>query len=83
MQHQQSLALVLNLKTYHVDSQRITWELSPPLEWQKIYGFKASPTTRHQGILQAAQAQGNNWMHLTLWNLIWSLDWKFMREKQW
>ncbi|KAI2498354.1 hypothetical protein MHU86_16165 [Fragilaria crotonensis] len=32
--------------------------LSPPSEWQKLCGFKASSPSRLQGIKQSAQAQG-------------------------
>jgi hypothetical protein len=73
MQHARSVALVLHLKTGHVSPQfHVTFDpkfetvrqslgnLSPPSEWQKICGFKASSsTTRHQSIKQAAQAQGS------------------------
>jgi hypothetical protein len=73
MQHARSVALVLQLKTGHVSPQfHVTFDpkfetvrqslgnLSPPSEWQKICGFKASSSnTRHQSIKQAAQAQGS------------------------
>jgi hypothetical protein len=73
MQHARNVALVLHLKTGHVSPQyHVTFDLkfetvrqslgnlSPPSEWQKICGFKASSsTTRHQSIKQAAQAQGS------------------------
>ena len=66
MQHARSVALVLNLKTGHVSPQfHVTFDpkfetvrqslgnLSPPSEWQKMCGFKASSTPRQQGIKQA------------------------------
>ncbi|KAI2509498.1 hypothetical protein MHU86_4875 [Fragilaria crotonensis] len=71
MQHARSVALVLNLKTGHVSPQfHVTFDpkfetvrqslgnLSPPSEWQKLCGFKASSPSRLQGIKQSAQAQG-------------------------
>ena len=71
MQHARSVALVLNLKTGHVSPQfHVTFDpkfetvrqslgnLSPPSEWQKLCGFKASSPSRLQGIKQPAQAQG-------------------------
>ena len=70
MQHARSVALVLNLKTGHVSPQfHVTFDpkfetvrhslgnLSPPSEWQKMCGFKASSPSSFQGIKQAAQAQ--------------------------
>ena len=72
MQHARSVALVLNLKTGHVSPQfHVTFDpkfetvrqslgnLSPPSEWQKLCGFKASASSRLQGIKQPAQAQGS------------------------
>ncbi|KAI2513037.1 hypothetical protein MHU86_1328 [Fragilaria crotonensis] len=71
MQHARSVALVLNLKTGHVSPQfHVTFDpkfetvrhslgnLSPPSDWQKLCGFKASSTSRLQDIKQPAQAQG-------------------------
>jgi hypothetical protein len=71
MQHARSVALVLSLKTGHVSPQfHVTFDpkfesvrqslgnLSPPSEWQKMCGFKASSPSRLQGIKQPAQAQG-------------------------
>ncbi|KAI2512113.1 hypothetical protein MHU86_2200 [Fragilaria crotonensis] len=71
MQHARSVALVLNLKTGHVSPQfHVTFDpkfetvrqslgnLSPPSEWQRLCGFKASSPSRLQGIKQSAQAQG-------------------------
>ncbi len=71
MQHARGVALVLNLKTGHVSPQfHITLDLkfetvrqslgnlSPPSEWQKMCGIKASSPSRHQGIKQPTQAQG-------------------------
>ncbi len=68
MQHARTVALVLNLKTGHVSSQfHVTFDpkfetarhslgnLSPPSEWQKLCGFKASSPS---SIKQRAQAQG-------------------------
>jgi hypothetical protein len=71
MQHARSVALVLQLKTGHVSPQfHVTFDpkfetvrqslgnLSPPSEWQKISGFKASSPSRLQGTKQPAQGQG-------------------------
>ena len=71
MQHARIVALVLNLKTGHISPQfHVTFDpkfetvrqslgnLSPPSEWQKLCGFKASPPSRLQGIKQPVQAQG-------------------------
>ena len=68
MQHARTVALVLNLKTGHVSPQfHVTFDpkfetvrqslgnLSPPSEWQKLCGFKASSPS---SIKQSAQAQG-------------------------
>ncbi len=70
MQHAGSAAPVLNLKTGHVSPQfHVTFDpkfevrqslgiFSPPSEWQKMCGFKASSPSRLQGIKQSpAQAQ--------------------------
>jgi hypothetical protein len=71
MQHACSVALVLHLKTGHVSPQfHVTFDpkfetvrqslgnQSPPSEWQKICGFKASSPSRLQGTKQPAQGQG-------------------------
>jgi hypothetical protein len=70
MQHARSVALALHLKTGHVSPQfYVTFDpkfetvrqslgnLSPPSEWQKMCGFKASSPSRLQGTKQSPQGQ--------------------------
>ena len=72
MQHARSVALVLNLKTGHVSPQfHVTFDpkfetvrqslgnLSPPSEWQKLCGFKASSPSRLQGIKQPCSSSSS------------------------
>jgi hypothetical protein len=78
MQHARSVALILNLKTGHVSPQfHVTFDpkfetirhslgdLSPPLDWQMLCGFKASSTSRLPDIKQRLQ-QGVPFMEFDL-----------------